>query len=169
MSASLTDEARVAIRQLPDEFVSLCAARGIDYFLFSRLWSAIGNVLAHGRREKQRILQNNGNLRSQSFFCNLAKIAAVECDRAFVRIVKSGDQTQQCAFARPGSAHESDDLIGVDAQIEIAQDMSILRVTETDRLECDRAFGGRNCDCFGRIDYIILSIQNFKAALRAGG
>src|SRR6266704_1962612 len=132
MSTSLTDKARVAIRQLPDEFISLCAARGIDYFLFSRLRPAIGNVFAHACREKERILQDNGNLRPQSSFCNLSKIATVECDRAFVRIVKSGDQTQQCAFASSSAAHKSDDLVRIDPQIHIAQDMSILRVTETD-------------------------------------
>ena len=100
MSASFADCAFVSVRQLPNKFICLRPARGFDNFFLGRIRPAISDVLAHGGGKKQRVLQDDRDLRAQRFFCDLANITAVERDEARGRIVKSRHQTQQTCSCR---------------------------------------------------------------------
>src|SRR5262245_16895778 len=141
MSSAFADEAIVSLRHLLNKFVSLRTAGRFNNFFLSRIGSAIGNIFANGGGEKQCVLKNDSDLSAQRFLCNLADIATVEHHEPRSRIVKPWHQAEQCAFARAGAAHESNNLIWCDRKIDIAQDGSAFCITEIDRLKRNGACG----------------------------
>src|SRR6266545_3225447 len=142
MSAPFADEAVVPLRHLPDKLVGLRPTRRFNDFSFGRIRPAIGNIFANRRREEQRVLKHDRDLCPQSLLSDLANIAAIKCDRTCCRIIKTRDETEQCALAGSGAARQSNDLIWFDAQIDFPQDISICGITEAYGLKSDRALSG---------------------------
>src|SRR5262245_27466491 len=140
MPTTFPDEAVVSLRHLPNKLVSLRPTRRFNYLFLRRAGSTIGDVLANGRREKQRVLQHDRDLCAQRFLRNLADVATVEHYAARGRIVEPGDETEQRAFARARAAYESDNLIRCDRKIDVAQNNSAFGVTKIDGAKVDRAF-----------------------------
>ena len=72
-----------------NEFIRLRAPRRFADLGVGRFGTAIGDVLADGSGKKQRVLQDDRDLRPERFLCDLAHIAAIECDAALSRIIET--------------------------------------------------------------------------------
>ncbi len=64
--AALADHRVVSVGQLLDELVRLGEPRGRDQLLLGRLGAAEREVLAHGRREEERVLGDHADLAPQA-------------------------------------------------------------------------------------------------------
>ena len=119
MSAPFTYRAGVSLRHLPNKFVGLRTTRRFNDFFVSRIRAAIGNIFAHCCGKEQCVLQHDGDLRPQGFFCDLTHIAAIEHHGPGCRIVKTRHKTEQCALTGAGAACQPNDLIRFDAEIDV--------------------------------------------------
>src|SRR5438309_4652603 len=144
MSAPFADEAAVSLRHLADKLIGLRPTRRFDDFFFGRIRPAIGNIFANCSREQQCVLQHDCDLRPQRFFRYLAHVTVIEHDRTARGIVKSRHQTQYSALTHASPAYEPDDLVWLDAKIDVAQDLAISRISKTYRLKRDGTVRGRN-------------------------
>src|SRR5215469_3079524 len=142
VAAPFANRARITAGQLSNKVVSLCPARRIDNLFLSGIRPPVSDVLSHCCRKKKRVLQDNRNLCTQSFFCDVLQFAPVERDRAGGGIVKSWHQAEQSAFTGAGTTNNADDLIWFDLKVDVSQHVSIARIAKTYRLEGDRTFGG---------------------------
>src|SRR5262249_11862943 len=137
--APFADEVVVSLRHLPNKLVSLRPSRRFNNLFLRRVGSAIGDVLANGGGEKERVLENDGDLCAQRFLRNLTDIAPISLHRAGGLIVKTRHQAEQCAFARPRATHESNNLVWLDGKIDIVQNDSAFGVTKIDGAKLDPA------------------------------
>src|SRR5207245_6737360 len=129
LPAAFAHGVAVAVWQLANEFIGLRALGRINDFVVARIGPAVGNVFPNRRRKKQRVLEDDPDLRAQRFLFDLAHVAAVERDRAESRIVKTRDQTQKRAFPSASAADDCDHLIRLDSKIDIMQHYATLCAT----------------------------------------
>src|SRR5262249_50953027 len=140
MSTAFADEAAVSLRHLLNKLIRLRPERRLNNLFLGRIGSAVGDVLANSGGEKKGVLEDNCDLSAQRFLRSLADIATIEHHIARSRIVKPRHQTEQCAFASAGAAHESDNLVRRDGKIDVVQNASAFGVAEIYRMKPDRAF-----------------------------
>ena len=89
--------------------------------------------------EVTRWIKDDPDLRTQRLLCDAAHVVTVERHRAFGRIVKSRDQTEQRAFSGARAANDRHDLARRDGKIDILQDGAVVIVSECDGLKSERA------------------------------
>src|SRR4030095_906920 len=105
---------------------------------------AVCDIFSDGCGKKQGVLQDDCDLCTQTFFCDLPYVTVIEHDETCGRIVKSRHQTHQRALAGAGATYHANNLVWCDAQVDVTQDGSVICVTEIHRLKCNRALGGGN-------------------------
>ncbi len=121
MSATLADFAVVALRQSANKSVGLGPASRLHDFFLGGAGSAIGNIFAHSGGKKQRILQDDGDLRPQRALRQLAQIVPIECDLTRARVVETRNKTEKATFPHAGATDEGDDLMGLNREIDVVQ------------------------------------------------
>src|SRR5262249_60245349 len=91
------------------------------------------------------LLQHIADTASQLERRPLARIAAVDEDRAFVGLEQPVDQLEQRALARAAAADQRGDVAGLDRKRETIEHARALRPSERDAAELDRWIGHRAC------------------------
>ena len=105
---ALADHRVVAVRQLLDELVRLRGARRPLDLLVGRVEDAEGDVLAHGRREEERILGDDADLAAQRAARDVAHVDAVDEHAALGRVVEARHERGERRLARAGVADQRD-------------------------------------------------------------
>src|SRR5690606_180070 len=88
------------------------------------------------------ILQNDADLAAQGAFGHGAQVATVQEDASPVRVVKTGDEGEEGAFARAGAADKGDGASGGDFDVDPLEDRVGRVVAEIDPFEADGPAGG---------------------------
>ncbi len=136
--ASLANHRIVAIRQRRDVVMDPGCFRGRDDGLFSRFRPSIGNVLADGIGEEERVLQHHPYLTTQILERYLANVDAVHQDRSIGNVIEAWYERRDCALTRSGPSNERDALAGIDREGDVGQSVfGRVEVAEADVLELD--------------------------------
>src|SRR3954451_6780148 len=110
MATSLANRRVVAVWQISNETVGLCAGSRFDNLCLSRLRSTVSDVLADRGGKEECVLQNNADLAAQGFLRDLSDVPAVERHAPGNGIIEPGDQAEHGAFSRAGAADKRHDL-----------------------------------------------------------
>ena len=80
--AALADDGVEALGQRVDELLGLGHARGAAHLLVGRLGAPVGDVLAHGGGEQERVLRHDADLAAQLVEAHAAHVGAVHHARS---------------------------------------------------------------------------------------
>ena len=128
--AALTDHGVVAVFQLTDEFVRVRGARrGLD-LLRGGPGFPVRDVLADRGAEQDRLLQHQADVAPQRGPAVLPDVAAVDQDRAPLRLVQPQDQAHDRGLAGPRHAHQGEPLAGGDGERDVAQHVPAVAIVE---------------------------------------
>ena len=116
-----------------------CASRAAcSTSLVGRVRHAEGDVLAHGRREQERVLRDDADLAAQRGERHVAHVGAVDRDAPCRHVVEARDERRERRLARAGVADQRDRPAGL--ELELDRRRSTGRsgdVAEGDVLEAD--------------------------------
>ena len=115
-------------------------ARGGEHLFIGHVTpDAIGDVVADGAREEERLLLDDADLAAQVASGVLRQWLAVQSDRPAGRLIKARQQVDQTGLARPGGAHQRDDLAGFAREADVTQHRRLAVVAEVHMVEADLA------------------------------
>ena len=142
--------------------------------LVARIEAAVANVLADRAFEQPRILQHHSGAAAQLIARHLARIHAVNRDRATVDLVKAHDEVDERRFTRPRGAHDRDRHPGTRHERQIRNERLFGRVGKAHVVESHLATTGRCGLGFGTASVgplprafrdLLLGIQKLENAL----
>ncbi len=136
--AALADHRLVALRQPLDELVRLREPRDALDLGVAHLRAAERDVLAHGRREEERILRDDADLAAQRGERDVAHVDAVDEHAARVDVVEARHERGERRLARAGVADERDASCPASSvEVELLEHGPAGQVREGDVLEAD--------------------------------
>ena len=165
---ALADHRVVAVLQLANEFVRVRRPRRRRDLLQRRLGLAVGDVLADGGPEQQRLLQHDADVAPQRGALVLPQVAAVDQDGAALRLVQPQDQAHDRGLAGPRHPHQREPLAGRDAERDVAQHVLAVAVVERHVPEHDLALQVRGGDRVGPVQDLGLDLEDLGDPLGRG-
>ena len=123
--APLADDGVVALGQRGDEVGGLRRLGRRPHLVHRGLGAAIGDVVAHGAREEERLLQHHADLRAQARQGHLAHVVSVDEHGAARHVVEARDEVDDGALARAGGAEEGHQLPRLDREAHPTQDLAL--------------------------------------------
>ena len=139
-------------------------AGGLDDFLLGRAGTAERDVLANGRREQRRLLQDDPDLIAQRIERDGANIVAVDRDTACRHVVKAWNQIDDGGLAGAGRAEQRDHLTRLGLAGNVVEHAVTAKIGERNVLETDRSAHGRQRKRAGRVAHFRLRVENLKNA-----
>src|SRR5216683_3117248 len=97
-------------------------SRRFHYRRLAHVRLAVGNGVAHGVIEEDRLLRHDADLRSQRSKGDIADIAPVNLNRAGGHVEEAWDEMDQGALPRPAGADNGYDFTRFDLQVDLSQD-----------------------------------------------
>src|SRR3954454_23710045 len=104
--STLADRGLVAVGERGDEVVGVGAPRGELDLGGGRVGARVGDVLADTRREEDRLLQDDRQLRAQVGEAQVAQIGAVELDASPDGVVEAHEEADERALTRTRRADD---------------------------------------------------------------
>ncbi len=136
---ALADHRVVPVRQPLDELVRLREPRRLLDLLVGRVGPAEGEVLAHGRREEERVLRDHADLAAQRVERHVAHVGAVDRHAPALDVVEARDQRRERRLPGAGVADQRDRLPGLELEVDVVQHRPRGVVAEGHALEADAA------------------------------
>jgi len=119
------------------------AGRRPDQFLLAAVKIAVGDVVADGVVEEDRLLGDHRDLAPERLEGDIADVDAVDQDRPLPEVEEAGDQVGQGRLAAAARADDGQGLAGRNDQVDTGEDRSLVVVAEGDVVELDRLFERR--------------------------
>ena len=130
----------VALGEGLDELVRRGRLGGVDDLVRGGV-RAVGDVLADGAGEEDRVLQDDRDLVAQPGCRAVADVAAVDGDGALCGVVEAGDEGRQGRLPGAAGAGQREALAGGDGEADVVQRAALVAVLEGDVAQGDLALG----------------------------
>ena len=121
--ALFADDGVVALRHAQDEVVGEGVAGGLYDLFGGNIGLAVGDVVAHGVVEEDRLLRDLGDLFAERLESEGANIVAVDEDAAAADVVEARDEIDQRALPCPAGADESEHFADADFEVDVVEDL----------------------------------------------
>src|SRR5204863_2123098 len=118
---ALADERLVSVGQRRDEVVQSRELGRAHDVLVALIGPRVGDVVAQGGREEERVVRHQRDLPAQRLGIDLANVYAVDPHYALDRVVQPRDQRRQRRLAGPGRSDQGKRLTSGDLQVDVAQ------------------------------------------------
>ena len=130
VAGALREFGLVALRQLADEVIGVRQFGGFDTLLVGRVEAAVADVLHDGIRKQEGILQDDPQLLAQISFGDLADVASVDRDAAFIDLIEAGQQIDDGGLACTGRTDQGNGLACFRFQRHVLDDGLIRQVAK---------------------------------------
>ena len=143
LDAALADHCGEALGHGLDEAEAARRACRGDDFLVAGFGPAIADVVHDRAVEERDVLGHDADLLAQALLGHQRDVLAVDQDAAGLEIVEALQQGEDGRFAAARFADQPDALAGLDAQVEVLEDLGAAGIGEADILEDDAALARR--------------------------
>ena len=126
-TSQLAHKGVVAFRERSNERVGLHQLRRFHHFLFGASLASIQQILANGATKQHRLLRHVADLVSNPRRRQRRHIDSVPSDRSRRRRVQTHQQLQNCALAAATFAHNSNQFVLADGEVEMLQHLRVAR------------------------------------------
>jgi hypothetical protein len=109
-----------------DELERVCLLGGADDLLLRGVGLAVGDVLADGAVEEQRLLRHVGDLAAQALLGAVAHVLAIHQHAALLHVVQAQQQLGERGLARAGAPHQANALACGDVKVEVLEHVVVL-------------------------------------------
>ena len=171
--ALFPDQRVVAIGEGEDAVVDgSCPGGGLDLGIGDLPAYAVGDILADGSREEERLLLDDADLLAQEVARVVVKLDAIEGQAAAGVLVEAGQQVDQGRLAGTGGTQQGNDLARLAVEADLLQRRAVLIVLEADILEDDVTLHivGRRVRAFGqRLSIFTDDLFHSAKGYQAGG
>ena len=140
LDAPLAHHGVEAVRQPLYELERVCLLGGTANLLLRGTGLSVGDVLANGAVEEQGLLGNVGDLAAEALLGAVAHVLPVHKHTPLLDVIQAQQQLGERGLARTGAAHQTNALTSWDVEVEVLEDVVILRrvrVAEAQALEVD--------------------------------
>ena len=135
--AALADRRIVALFKGLDEIVRRRSAGGFKHQLVNRVRLRNADVVPHGSRIQERLLQHQTHARAQVLLSNLRDAHAADQNVAALDLVKPLHQMHQRGFAAAGRAQNGDGLSGFHRKTNVLEHRILLFILKADMAKLD--------------------------------
>src|SRR5204862_2555058 len=135
--ATLLQLGFVAVLETEDELVRPDRLRRGDDLLRPCLGSPEGHVLADGAGKEEAFLRDDPQLPAQRRLRHVAKVDAVDGDRALPRVVEAREELRDGRLPRTGVADERRRGSRRDVEVDAVEHLRPAAVAEPDPIEAD--------------------------------
>jgi len=141
-------------------------ARRLDDLLQGLAAQAVGDIVAHGVIEKDRLLGDDAHKTAQMADLDVTEVHPVQADHPRRGVVKARDEIDQGRFPRPARTDDGEDVSLGDGERKIVQHLPFPAVGKGDAAQFDRLPEFLHLDRPGLVLHCGLQIENRKDALR---
>ena len=156
-----------AAGQAADEVLGVGRAGGADDVLARRV-AAVGDVLGDGAGEQHRVLQEDPDLVAKPVERAVARVAAVDEDRAGGRVVEARDERADRRLAGPRRPDDRHPLAGGEPQRDAVEHRAVGLVRERDVAQLDVALRAALGERARAVLEDLVGAQDLRDALGAG-
>lgn len=167
--AARTENGVVPLGQRRDEVVGVGAARGLLDLGIRGIQSTEADVLAHGRGEEHRLLQEERYRCPHAREGRAGDVDPVQPHPSGARVRRSHEEPRESGLPRPGGPEKAHVLTGGDVERQILEDRATAAVVDRDALERDVAAQPREVCGVRVVGDLDGFVQQIGDALAGGG
>ena len=130
---------------------------------------AEGDVVAHARREEERILGDDADLAAERAPRHVAHVDAVDQHASLAGVVEPRHERGERRLARAGGADQGDGAAGLDLEVDPRQHRPRRVVAEADPREHDAAGSRRQLPGARRVRHLLRLVDHLEEPLARGG
>ena len=167
-STPFADDRFIPIFQLDDELVGIRRPGSRHNLLPACLRFSVGNILADGSAEEDRVLQNDPDLPAQRLASKPPDVGPVDENRPFLGFVEAQDQAHDGGFARARNSHQRQPLARRHGKRNLLQHIAAVPVIKGNPVEDDLTLQtGRDNGVWRVLDFRF-DIEHLGDSFRAG-